>query len=118
MTTETMTTGAAPAPTDPLAQASLEALAANREAQEAANRAEATFRASVHPKVWEAHKEIGELDQRARDATGDMWIAELCRHFPAFAPVLRLTWEHVVDTHLVDIGTCCTGIEAETPERP
>ena len=102
------TTGAAPEPTDALAGVSLEALAAYREAQDKANRADDAFRASVHPKVWEAHKEIVELDQRARDATGDMWIAELCRHFPAFAPALRLTWEHIIDTRLDRIGSCCT----------
>ncbi len=89
MTTETTTATAAPV--DPLARASLEAVAAYREARGNANAAADAFRATVHPKVWEMHKQIDELDQIARDATGDMWIAELCRHFPAFAPALRLT---------------------------
>ena len=115
MTTET-TTAATPA--DPLARASLAGLAAYRAAQDRANAADAAFRAAVHPKVWEAHKEIGELDQSARDASDDYRIAELCRHFPAFAPALRLTWEHIIDTPLIDVGTCCSPIEPAAPPAP
>ena len=81
-----------------------------------ANPTDEAFRASVHPKVWEAHTEINELDQLAHDATGDLWIAELCRHFPAFAPALRLAWEHIIDTALIDVGTCCTAFAPEVPE--
>ena len=66
------------------------------------------FRAAVHPTIWELHKEIGELDQAARDASSDMWIAELARHVPGLAPALHLAWEHVIDTRLDDIGRCCT----------
>ena len=95
-------------PTDPLARASLEALAAYREAQAASNRADEAFRASVAPKIWELHKEFDELDQLVRDASMDMHVAELCRHAPGLAPAIRLLWAHVIDIRLDRVGRCCT----------
>ena len=115
MTTDTATTAVPAAPTDPLARASLAAVAEYRAAQAKANEADEAFRAGVHPRIWELHKEVAELDQAARDATDDMWIAELCRHFPGFAAALRLAWEHVIDTRLDRVGRCCAAGEPIEP---
>jgi hypothetical protein len=56
-----------------------------------------------------------ELSYRASDAENDRTMAyyellsaEMARHAPGLAPMIRLLWEHAVQTSTDELGTCCT----------
>ena len=48
-----------------------------------------------------------------RDAWDAFTHAELIRHLPMIAPVAELVWEHILETDITDMGTCCVA----SPER-
>ena len=105
----TATIGLPAEPIDALTGASLEALEMYRAAHAESRIKEQQFRDAVHPKVWELHMGLIEQAHLTNEATIDLHIAELCRHFPGLAPALRLTWAHVIDCRLDNVGARCTG---------
>ena len=108
MSDTTATIGLPAEPTDALTGASLEALEAYRAAHAESRSKEQQFRDAVHPKMWELHMGLIEQAHLTNEATIDLHINELCRHFPGLAPAMRLAWVHILDTHLDRVGACCT----------
>ncbi len=104
-TTETATTGHAPAP---IPADVAEALGAYDDARAKANAADDAFGPSVHPDVWKMHVEVMELEGAAHFENTRLHVEELCRHFPGLAPAIRVMWMHVLDERMDRLGRCCT----------
>ena len=110
MTTETettATTGAAPAPTDPLARVILELLAEAGAADRRRAAADEALKAHLSPQAMAAYRELVDAIDDERGAWIDVHVAELARHLPGMAPAVRLLWAHVIDERVDAVGTCC-----------
>jgi len=107
MSDTTATIGLPAEPAGALTGASLEALEAYHAVHAEGRIKEEAFREAVHPKIWELHMAVVEQGHLTNEATIDLHINELFRHFPGLAPALRLAWVHVLDCRLDRVGTCC-----------
>ena len=111
MTTQTIDqaeTVAAPEPTDPLASASVEALAAYRAAEKERSRLDREFERHLSPAALELWRQVSDAHVDAHGAANDLHVAELARHLPGFGPAIRLLWAHVIDCRFENVGQCCT----------
>ncbi len=107
MTVDTATATPPVAPTDPLARASLELLAALQEATRARADLERRFREHLSPAAVALDRELSDAISDEHGAANDLHVAELCRHLPGLAPTIRLLWAHVIDCRPHDVGACC-----------
>ncbi len=93
---------------DALSAASLEALARYREPCVERQRAERAPMEHLTPVATELYQTVSDAGSEAQGASMDLHVAELMRHFPGLAPVLRVAWAHVIDCRLDAVGSCCT----------
>ena len=94
-------------PTDPLARHSLEALAELRATMQERPRLERELMEYLSPKARELYREVCDAGSDVYVAEVRLHVAELCRHFPGLAPAILLTWAHVIDCRLDNVGACC-----------
>ena len=92
-----------------LVKESLDALAAYSAASDAATAAREQLTATVHPKVDELLDRVIILFGLVNDRDTGLMVAEMIRHAPPLAGIIRLVWEHVADAKREDVGRCCMG---------
>ena len=88
--------------------ATVEALAAYRDAARERDRVERAFKRHLSPTALELYRALSDAIDNERCAATDLHVAELARHLPGFGPALRLLWAHVIDCRLDRVGSCCT----------
>ena len=67
--------------------------------------------------VRKANNAIGnKLRMLQHEATTDLFVAELVRHFPGLAPALTRVWRHVSGAFFETVGTCCTPPDPENTD--
>jgi hypothetical protein len=74
------------------------------------HRLEQELDALVPHEVWSLHDDIvNRAVYRSYDEQ-NVFIDELCRHFPGLAPAIRyIAYHHISEQRLADRGTCCAG---------
>lgn len=95
-----------------LAQASLSELAHYRKVAEEAASATRALSDNLHPKLWDAIEALLDLKMQQHEASTDLFVAELVRHFPGMAPALTTVWHHVSSAFFETVGNCCTPPES------
>jgi hypothetical protein len=67
----------------------------------------AELRTQLTPEQWALHCQISDMEVVHRGYEHDLFIEELCRHFPGLAPAIRAVAYHVDDTRFSEMGSCC-----------
>ena len=98
----------AAAPDSDLARASLEMLAAAREADRHRDQVDRLFKRHLSPQAMGLYREFVDAIDDQRGAWLDVHVTELARHLPGLGPAIRLLWAHVIDERFDRIGQCCT----------
>ena len=97
----------APASEDALVRMVMEALGEYRDAGRGRTRLERALKNHLSPQALPLYRALVDAIDNERSAAVDLHVADLARHFPGFAPAIRLTWAHVIDCRMENVGRCC-----------
>ena len=75
------------------------------------DRLKAELEAELTPEQWHKVRRLagraGEVRARETWQHPDRQALALAGHFPAFAPAIRATWQHIVADGVTDVSRCC-----------
>ena len=96
---------------DDLAAESRRLLAESQAAAATAAELEERLRETLSPEQRKLFIQFHDAQGDAAITEATRHVAEIARHLPGVAPVIRMLFEHAIGEYLYDVGACCTPSE-------